>query len=170
VAASSLSFPSDLSLQVGFFDSLFNTGSYSAHYSVQVFTDPGNVYCAGCLDFVYHVASVTSGQVGDFSVGNFGGFNTSVGFSGNGPAPTSISRSIDGNLVDFIFGTPFGGGTSAALVIQTNATGFQFAAGQGSLTGVPALVPTPTPEPGTLMLLGTGLAGLAGAIKRKIAS
>ena len=179
VAASSLAYPSGPSgnqYQVGFFDAIITTGTYSGHYAVQVFADPANIYCAGCLDFVYSIGSLTSGQVADFAVGSFGGYHTSVGyFEPLGVSPTSISRSVDGRVVDFIFGTPIvidpilGSLFSSRMVVQTDATGFLLGPGAGTLAGTSTLIPTPTPEPGTLMLLGTGLASLAGVVKRRLA-
>jgi hypothetical protein len=172
VPASSLAYPGPAN-QIGFFDSIITTGTFSAHYAVQVFTDPSNVYCAGCFDFVYSVGSITSGQISDFVVGNFGGYRTSVGYFG--PLayvnPTSISRSADGQLIDFAFANPVMiGQRSNFLVVQTDATTFEFDNGDGSLTGTLQLEPIPTPEPGTLMLFGTGLAGFAGVLKRKLVS
>jgi hypothetical protein len=57
------------------------------------------------------------------------------------------------------------------MVVQTDATNFvRENSSVGSLSGAFALDPVATPEPGTLLLLGTGLAGLAGAVKKKLAS
>jgi len=170
VPASSLAYPGPAD-QIGFYDSPITTSTFSAHYAIQVFTDPSNVYCAGCLDFVYSVASLTSGQISDFVVGNYGGYHTSVGYSGSvGVNPTSVSRSADGQLIDFAFANPITGGRTSFMVVQTDAANFESSNGYGSLTGYLQLGPVPTPEPGTLMLFGTGLAGFVGVLKRKLVS
>jgi hypothetical protein len=174
VSASTLAFGGT---QIGFFN-LNNVpdGGTTLNYAVQVFTDPNNVYGANNLDFVYSIQNTGKGTLSDVTVSNFSELLTSVGYSNQGGGavnPTTISRSADGSLINFAF-SPFASPSfTANLVVQTDANQSQWTQfggfvgfTAGSVGDQPA--PTPIPEPSTLVLLGSGLAGLATAAKRKL--
>lgn len=172
VSGSTLTYGSD---QVGYFNGTITNG-VTANYAVAVYVDPSNVYCAGCLDFVYTLDVIDGSKGGaltDLAVQDFGGSLTDVGFSGSGTNPSSISRSADGSVIDFIFSGLDVGFASSDLVIETNDTAFTFGSlaitdtVDGASGSYKSLDPVPTPEPASILLLGTGLIGLAAAAKVK---
>jgi LPXTG-motif cell wall-anchored protein len=107
----------------------------SGEYRAMVYSDPGNDFCAGCLDFFVVVESNSSSTdaIERITLASFGSFLTNVGYSvgkGSLPSgidPTTVDRSSNGSVVGFNFSTLPGvapGDETEVLEIQTNATSF----------------------------------------------
>ncbi|HEX4749338.1 MAG TPA: hypothetical protein VH302_07325 [Bryobacteraceae bacterium] len=166
------------------------TGSYSATaplagiagtYTETVYADPGNVYCAGCYDFVLTVtASPTSlTNMEGITLGAFTASQVTVGQDASGTACgaavttgcydllNEVSRTTTGKTVAFGFNGSSNiaeGQNSGTLVVQTNATSF-FPGTVSMSDSVSDTEPgfgdlNSAPEPVSTTLLGGGLAFL----------
>ncbi len=162
-----------------------------ADYTERVYQDPDNTLCGvpgKCLTWVLQVTNRASSTdtIARVTVSNFAGFQADTGININGApgmtdsasnvAPDQVSRSSDGHVVRWNFGTSGGsevglGQTTRLLEIQTNST----TTVPGTVTvqdGVAGNGPGLSPAvPETLWVPALGLFGgaLAGgyAIKRR---
>jgi hypothetical protein len=152
------------------------------------------IEAGGTLDFYYQIANDMDSIDPLSLVANtsFKGFTTATGFRVDGStlpgglfvndiaAPVTADRNLGADIVEFSFHPPVSakiqpGQTSNVLVISTDAT--NFTAGNlsvigGGVAAVASFEPvgavSPTPEPSSLLLFGTGLLSVLSVLRRKL--
>jgi len=147
-------------------------GAFAGFAQTQVWKDPGNVYCAGCLDFIFIVSNnaTSTTSIARISDTSFAGFKTDGGTASNfvcaglgtNVAPASVDRSGAGDVVGFNFAATaqiLPGECSEVLVVETNAVSWK----AGTLhtidgdIGTAASYAPAVPETATTVLLGVAM-------------
>ncbi len=111
---------------------------------------------------------VTGDNVAEVSLPGFAGFDTAVKtcnvaacVEGTGVAPTTASRSTDGDIVSFLWNMEFSGGSSG-FSVYTNATSYydppmiEIFDLDGNVSFAPTFLPS-TPLPSSWLMLFSGL-------------
>ena len=160
-----------------------SSGTFTSNYVENVYSDPNNEFCAGCLDWVIQVSDTGGDAIEAVKASNFGGVLTDIGVSTNGApgmtngtvSPFTVDRSSSGNVITWDFtGTGganeiYPGMTSVLLEIETNSTTYVpgFLNADDDLPAGAAAYGAATPEPMSVALLGGGLALLGVARLRR---
>lgn len=137
------------------------------------FTDLSNAFAGcnnDCLTFGVLVQNGTGNLIEKISYGAFTGFLSQAGFLATGGiAPTSVTANLNGGY-NFDFASGLGNGSVTDLLyVQTNAKSFTLGTiGVIDNSAGSAVAPIPTtPEPSSLMLMGSGLVSAAGMFMRR---
>lgn len=161
--------------------------TFNGTYSAAVFTDATNFLCASagnCLTFGIQVknSSTSADGIETVTTGPFSNlFTYNVGYVpivGAYIAPLQINDSANGTIsFKFTLGSNWAnmimpGFSSDYLVIQSSATAYSNASisfQDNQTATVAGFLPSVaiTPEPSSLLLLGTGFCGVAGTMLRK---
>jgi PEP-CTERM motif len=129
----------------------------------------------GGLTFTYQLSnnSISPDPMDRFTLSSYAGYSTDVSYFGAGIVPNSVVRNPAGNQISYNFTGPFEGtliqgASSALLIIQTDAAGYQDSVAgiiNSSSVNAATFAPVTIPEPATAALFLVG--ALALAVRRK---
>lgn len=156
---------------------------FDATYTESVYRGGTGALCPTCLEFVYSITNTATGPgagvIESFTTVDFSSATTVTGgILSDGVDGISLGTDI-GGIIHLTFGQTGNAANPIPLAAsQQEDTFILYTDNQyyqpGTMTfqdGVtadePALAPALTPEPGSLMLLGTGLIGGAGVLMRR---
>jgi len=165
-----------LATQTGSFSYGSGLTAISGNYREQVYRE-----ASGTLNFVYQFSATSgTGEVTRFTVTNFAGFTTDVGYLTSTPSgfsagtaiPATVDRSPSGATVGFNFSPSVTAGTTTVpLIVVTDATNFTASNVNfidGGVSSQPGFGPAPSvPEPASFMLLAGMMMGGAGLAYRR---
>jgi PEP-CTERM motif len=153
------------------------TPTFTDTYSTWVVQDPGNTFCANCLDFIYVFTNLGPAVNQRYSMSSFAGFMIDAGtnpFGVHDPVTVSRSLTAGGAVISFNF-DQFGDGilpgeTTVDLIVETNAlkytTGYLSAQDGTAGSGVGFAPLASVPEPSSMMLMGGGLLALGSFLRK----